>query len=796
MLEQNKKLPQKRPFPFFTVLLCVFLVVLIVLSFVSSNNSKKIASSEFVKYMNSDQIAGVYFYGATAYGVFIEGNEENKVSLEDFKEDWNRNHDFYFSVATSGQISELIIKIDEYNGTTGKADIFYDTQMQGESWITKLWPFIYIALIIALAVIVFRAFSKMSGKNMDFGKNKARVEYNLKVRFSDVAGCEEEKRELAEIVEFLKNPKKFTDLGARIPKGVLMVGPPGTGKTLLGKAIAGEAEVPFFSITGSDFVEMFVGVGAARVRDLFQTAKKSSPCLIFIDEIDAVGRQRGTGLGNTNDEREQTLNQLLVQMDGFESSEGIIVIAATNRPDVLDPALLRAGRFDRRITVGYPDVRAREKIMKLYTKDKPMAKDINYTSIARSLGPGTTGADIENIINEAAILAARDERSVVTQKDIMEGIRKVAMGPQRKSAVIAEEDRENTAYHEAGHAILSRTSKHLKQEVQEVSIIPRGIAAGYTAPSAEKDLQQYTEEQILDQIRVAMGGRAAELIVYNRYATGAVNDIKHATQMARSMVTEFGMSEKLGSVRYSGDGELFLGRDFQAHNNISEKTAELIDSEIKTIIGKALTEAVEIIKKHRKQLDVMVKVLLEKETIYSAEVDMVLAGKSAESIIKAINKREEEQTKEDEEARQKKIKQDEERKKAEEERIKVLREKALIAFSGQTEQAKTDKTSIKNAKGKEQVSGSDKAKKSATQTQTSKKKEQGTQKVSEKTASKKAIENKAENKVKGTQKKTDNKVKSAEKKADNKVKAEKKADSKVKSAEKKVGKEVADKDDK
>ena len=702
-MEQNNNLQQKRKFPFFTVLLCVFLVVLIVLSFIPQNDTKKITQYDFTTALDSDQVAGVYFYGDTIYGVYIVGNVDNKNTLAQFQENWSKNYDFYFTINVSEDIASIKAKIDAHNADTPTNIVVYDGQQEGESWISKIWPFIYIALIIVFAIFVFRAFNKMNGKNMDFGKNKARVETNLKVRFSDVAGCEEEKREMSEIVEFLKNPKKFTDLGARIPKGVLMVGPPGTGKTLLGKAIAGEAEVPFFSITGSDFVEMFVGVGAARVRDLFETAKKASPCLIFIDEIDAVGRQRGTGLGNTNDEREQTLNQLLVQMDGFESSTGIIVIAATNRPDVLDPALLRAGRFDRRITVGYPDVKAREKILKLYIKDKPMAKDINYTGIARHLGPGTTGADIENIINEAAILAARGERSIITQNDIMEGVIKVAMGPQRRSAVVTDSDKKNTAYHESGHAIVSRTSKNYKQDVQEVSIIPRGVAGGYTSPSPEQELQQMTKEQLLDNIAVAMGGRAAEMIIYKHYGTGASSDIKHATKIARRMVTEFGMSDKLGSVCYSSEEEVFLGRDFQAHNNISEKTAELIDSEIKDILDKCLKNATDTINKHRAELEVMVQVLLEKETIYSFEVDMILAGKSAEEVIKAINKREVERTKEDEAARNIKIKKEQEKQKAEEERIKLLKEKALLAFNGQTDVIQEPQADAKKLKPSEKT---------------------------------------------------------------------------------------------
>ena len=693
-MEQNENIKPKKQFPFFTVLLCAFLIVLIIISFLPRADDKKITAQEFDTAFESGQVAGVYFYGDQVKGVYTVESGKNKVKLEDFKSKSGGVYDFYFTINVSGDIEELKERIRTYNETQtdDSKKIWYDGQQQGESWISKIWPFIYIALIIGMAVFIIRAFSKMNNKNMDFGHNKARIETNIKVRFKDVAGCEEEKKEMQEIVEFLKNPKKFTDLGARIPKGVLMVGPPGTGKTLLGKAIAGEAGVPFFSITGSDFVEMFVGVGAARVRDLFDNAKKNSPCLIFIDEIDAVGRQRGTGLGNTNDEREQTLNQLLVQMDGFESSEGIIVIAATNRPDVLDPALLRAGRFDRRITVGYPDVKAREKILKLYTKDKPMASNINYAGIARHLGPGTTGADIENIINEAAILAARDERAIITQNDIMEGIIKVAMGPQRKSAVVTEKDKRNTAYHEAGHAIVSKTRQNVQLEVHEVSIVPRGMAGGYTSPSPKEDMTQYTKEQLEDQIDVAMGGRAAELIIYNKYATGASGDIKQATKIARSMVTEYGMSDKLGPVCYSSEGEVFLGRDFQARNNISEKTSELIDQEVKALIEKGLSNAIETINAHRKELEVMVEVLMKKETIYSAEVDMILEGKTAQEVIEAIDLREKQKEKENEEARNMKAQKEEQERKDEEEKIKLLREKALAAFNGKKVEEKQEES--------------------------------------------------------------------------------------------------------
>ena len=449
--------------------------------------------------------------------------------------------------------------------------------------------------------------------------------------------------------------------------------------TALAKAIAGEAGVPFFSITGSDFVEMFVGVGAARVRDLFDNAKKQKPCIVFIDEIDAVGRHRGTGIGNTNDEREQTLNQLLVQMDGFESSEGIIVIAATNRPDVLDPALLRAGRFDRQIVVNPPDVRGREKIFKLYAKDKPFSKDINFAEIAKLI-PGETGADIENIVNEAAILAARDNRAVITQKDIMEGISKVQMGPQKRSAVLTPEQQKRTAYHESGHAIISKSVTEFEQNVQEISIIQRGMAGGYTAHTPKEDPTQLTREQMLDHICIAMGGRAAELIKYGKLSTGASNDIKVATDMARAMVTEYGMSEKLGPVCYSGEQEMFLGRDFQSQRNYSENTAQIIDAEVRVILQQQLDRAVNILKQKDNILENMTQVLLQKETIYSGDVEALMQGKSVEEVIENINKRQEELDKQDQQAREEKKKRDEQEAEQQAQKLEMLKEQARLAY--------------------------------------------------------------------------------------------------------------------
>ena len=487
-----------------------------------------------------------------------------------------------------------------------------------------------IIMIVLLAIVFFIIMRKTNGANnkaLNFGKTKASQVRDSKVRFSDVAGAEEEKQELQEIVDFLKDPKKFTAIGARIPKGVLLVGPPGTGKTLFAKAVAGEANVPFFSISGSDFVEMFVGVGASRVRDLFDQAKHSMPCIIFIDEIDAVGRQRGAGLGGGNDEREQTLNQLLVQMDGFESNDSIIVMAATNRADILDPALMRPGRFDRQIYVNIPDVKGREEIFKVHSRNKPLAPTVNFKSLAR-LTSGFTGADIENLLNEAAILAARANRKLITMEDISEAINKVIAGPAKKSRVVTERDKRITAYHESGHAIIAKLSKNC-DNVHEVSIIPRGQAAGYTITLPENDDNHFTKQKLLDQIAMMLGGRAAEEIVIKDVSAGASNDIQRASKIARKMVTEWGMSDAIGNMYLGASEEVFLGRDYQTQLNYSDEMAAKIDAEVKAIIDKQYQKALSILRENRSVMDKMVKMLYEKETIYEEEIDSLFRDDEA-----------------------------------------------------------------------------------------------------------------------------------------------------------------------
>ncbi len=501
----------------------------------------------------------------------------------------------------------------------------------GSVWSNVIYVGVMVLGIVGFWLIL-RATSGGGGKVMNFGKTKAKVSTNLKVRFSDVAGAEEEKEELAEVVEFLKSPKKFSDLGARIPQGVLLVGPPGTGKTLFAKAVAGEAGVPFFPVSGSDFVEMYVGVGASRVRDLFELAKRNQPCIIFIDEIDAVGRQRGAGLGGGHDEREQTLNQILVQMDGFEANDGIIVMAATNRADILDNALLRPGRFDRQIYVHLPDVKGREQILKVHSRNKPLSPEVNFKVIAR-MTSGFSGADLANLLNEAAILAARAGKNMIGNLELYEGINKVIMGPQKKSRVVTEADKRCTAYHEAGHAILAKLCPH-NDNVHEVSIIPRGMAAGYTLTRPDNDDNDMTVNKLNDFICMALGGRVAEELVIQDVSAGASSDIKKVSQTARKMVAEWGMSERIGPIAYLSDGPVFIGRDFEERNSYSEETAAIIDEEVKRIVSEAYARAKKLLTENRSILDNMSRVLVERETIYTAEVDMLMNGASYEEVLK------------------------------------------------------------------------------------------------------------------------------------------------------------------
>ena len=501
------------------------------------------------------------------------------------------------------------------------------------SILSILYPVLSIVVFGFMIYFILRQVKGANNKSFDFVKSRARV-YPSKTKFSDVAGEDEEKAELEDIVDFLKNPKKYIDIGAKIPKGVLLVGPPGTGKTLLARAVAGEAGVPFFTISGSDFMELFVGVGASRVRDMFETAKKAKPCIIFIDEIDAVGRQRGAGLGGGNDEREQTLNQLLVQMDGFEDNEGIIVMAATNRVDILDPALLRPGRFDRRVNINIPDVKGREEILKVHARNKPLCKDVDLKTIAR-ITSGFTGAEIENLLNESAILVAKENRREITTEDIQKSMMKVTLGPQKKSRVIAEEDKYNTAVHESGHAIINKLAKHTSP-VQEVSIIPRGGAGGYTL-SADDDRIFYYKDRLFCRIQVLLGGIIAEKLFVGDISTGASSDLKKATSLARRMVTEWGMSSEVGMVYCGNDDAVFIGKNYQERMPYSENQAAIVDAEVKKIIDSCQKETEKLLTKHKDKLLTMANVLLEKETIYEEEVDLIISGKTKDEIIAFID---------------------------------------------------------------------------------------------------------------------------------------------------------------
>ena len=558
----------------------------------------------------------------------------------------------FLSIVESGQVLELEIKGNEITGqylvpsADGKPQFFKTFGPVGDDLLktlsNKKIAFNFISnensgllsflanwapmIILILLMVFFIRQLQAGGKGaMSFGKSKARMlsKEDNKKTFADVAGIDESKEEVQEIVEFLKNPKKFTNLGGRIPKGILLVGAPGTGKTLLARAIAGEAGVAFFIISGSDFVEMFVGVGASRVRDLFSQAKKNSPCIVFVDELDAVGRHRGAGLGGGHDEREQTLNQLLVEMDGFESTSGIIVIAATNRPDVLDPALLRPGRFDRQVVVPRPDVKGREEILKVHTKDVPLDDKVSLEILARST-PGFSGADIENLINEAALRAARTDKTKITMNELEFAKDKVLMGVERKSMVISEKEREITAYHEAGHALVAKLTPGT-DPVHKVSIIPRGMALGVTQQLPTEDKYMLSRDYLIKSIRVLLAGRAAEEIIFNERTTGAGNDLERATEMARKMVTEWGMSEKVGPVRLAQkEGEVFLGKEMGSRQDYSEATSFEVDNEIKDIIVNAYSNAINLLKENEKVLHTLAKLLLDKEVVDAKDLDEIL----------------------------------------------------------------------------------------------------------------------------------------------------------------------------
>ncbi len=631
-------------------MLILFVVLIIVLVYFMFFNSKpteisysrgSVENAEnqgLVQMIESGKIGALYI---ESYKVYALKSDASANQLKAFYKNPTKKANFVATIDYRTNFKQYLDTLQDRfdNGETEVAvpQYIFNDPNSGISITSLIFPILALILCGVVMYIILRQSASSNRQAMDFGKTKARLNMNVSVRFTDVAGAEEEKEELQEIVEFLKDPNKFLQLGARIPKGVLLVGPPGTGKTLFAKAVAGESNVPFFSISGSDFVEMFVGTGAARVRDLFNQAKKNMPCIIFIDEIDAVGRQRGSGLGGGHDEREQTLNQLLVQMDGFEKNEGIIIMAATNRADILDPALMRPGRFDRQIYVNVPDVKGREEILKVHSRNKPLAEDVSFKILAR-MTSGFSGADLENLLNEAAILAARANRKFIVMEDILEGINKVIAGPQKKSRIVTDSDKRITAYHESGHAIIGKLLENC-DDVQEVSIIPRGMAAGYTLTRPENDDAHITRNKLIDMVTMMLGGRAAEEIVIKDISTGASNDIERASNIAKKMVTQWGMSKAIGNMYLGGDKEVFLGRDYGTTHSYSDDLGGVIDNEIKAILDSCYSRALEILQNNRKIMDNMVMVLFEKETIYTEEVNMLFDGKSAEEVIAYIDER-------------------------------------------------------------------------------------------------------------------------------------------------------------
>ena len=590
----------------------IVVILLISMIFNFAPKGKTYDTSELIGYFQDGKVARYELnYGTGAIKIIL--NDKDKTEIK-------------------GVVPEPIEfrnNIKEYEDNN--KDMEYNlVRAADNSFLMSLLPTIIgIALLVAFWFFIMKKMSAggLGGKEMNFGKAKIKDtnDEKRKTTFDDVAGADEEKEELEEIVEFLKNPDKFNALGARIPKGVLLVGPPGTGKTLLARAVAGEAGVPFFSISGSDFVEMFVGVGASRVRDLFEQAKKNSPCIIFIDEIDAVGRQRGAGLGGGHDEREQTLNQLLVEMDGFGANEGVIMIAATNRPDILDPALMRPGRFDRQVIVSYPDVNGREAILKVHARKKPLAPDVNLKTIAKTTA-GFTGADLENLLNEAALLAARENKKAITMKEIQDATIKVVVGAEKKSKVMSDKEKKLTAYHEAGHAILFHVCE-TQDPVHEISIIPRGMAGGYTMPLPSEDKSYNSRNEMVEDIIVCLGGRVAEAIVLDDISTGASNDIEKATKTARAMVTKYGMSDELGPVRYGQEsGEVFLGKDMGHSRDYSEETAAKIDKIVLDIVKGAYSKAENLLKENIDKLHQVAQYLIKHEKMHNDDFEAVMNG--------------------------------------------------------------------------------------------------------------------------------------------------------------------------
>jgi len=588
-------------------LIIALVVVLLLAQFAGDEPPEKINYNEFIQKVTAGHVESVTIYGNTI---------EAKLTGDKFITT-HRPQDHELSAL-------LLEKNIPYETNPARTPPF---------WQTALTYMIPVFLLVGIFFFFMQQTQGGGNRVMNFGKSRARLHEGerKKVTFSDVAGADEEKYELAEVVDFLKDPRKYIELGARIPKGILLVGPPGTGKTLLARAVAGEAGVPFFSISGSDFVEMFVGVGASRVRDMFENAKKNSPCIVFIDEIDAVGRQRGAGLGGGHDEREQTLNQLLVEMDGFDVNEGIIIIAATNRPDILDPALLRPGRFDREVTVGFPDVRGREEILKVHTRNKPLAEEVNLKTIARGT-PGFTGADLENVVNEAALLTARVQRKLIGMNEMEEAIERVIAGTEKRSRIISEFEKKIVAYHEAGHALVGYLLPNT-DPVHKVSIIPRGRAGGYTLMFPKEDRYYMTRSELLDRVSTLMAGRVAEKLVLNEISTGAQNDLERATSIVRQMIMEYGMSDALGPITLGKKhDQVFLGRDLARDRDFSEEIAKAIDHEIRKTIESSYQRAQDILQENRDKLELIAQSLLQKETLDAEEIKALIEGKSLDEL--------------------------------------------------------------------------------------------------------------------------------------------------------------------
>ena len=593
--------------------LLIILVAISVIDYFSTKNTTKheVEYTQFLQQLDDGQVTKVVIVQNTIKGTLADGTEFTTITPEVP----NNDPKLYEKLTAKG------------------VDIAAENPPEPPWWSTMLSSVLPLVLLVGVWFFFMQQTQGGGGRVMSFGKSRARMSGSdkIKVNFKDVAGADEAKQELEEVVEFLKHPKKYNDLGARIPKGVLLFGPPGTGKTLLARAVAGEAGVPFFSISGSDFVEMFVGVGASRVRDLFEQAKKNAPCIVFIDEIDAVGRQRGAGVGGGHDEREQTLNQLLVEMDGFAANEGIIIIAATNRPDILDPALLRPGRFDRQIVVDKPDVRGRLAILKVHSKGKPIDEDVDLDILARRT-PGFTGADLSNLVNEAALLAARRDKKKIYMIEMEEAIERVMAGPERKSHIMNDEEKRLTAYHEGGHTLVGMLLKHA-DPVHKVTIIPRGRAGGYTLMLPKEDRNYATKSELLDRLKVAMGGRVAEEVVLKEISTGASQDIQQATRMVRGMVMQYGMSDVLGPVAY-GEGQnhqVFLGRDFNHERNYSEEVASEIDKEVRKYLEAAYEACRKLIIANRDKLDLIAEALIERETLTAKQLEELLTtGKLAD----------------------------------------------------------------------------------------------------------------------------------------------------------------------